>query len=152
MPTLDSLSAFQPLSSPCRSSDLSTDGSSIITTAFPKGSFLFYFIGFSGWWREQGQGGREETSSNKWHTSVAAALIWSKEKDAVWFLSFPGQIMEPNSGSMFPSSQEKKYCVKARVGNGNLFYCPVVSLFLQMTPVLSCCALISPSSYRVQLL
>lgn len=110
MPTLDSLSAFQPLSSPCRSSDLSTDGSSIITTAFPKGSFLFYFIGFSGWWRDQGQGGREETSSNKWHRSVAAALIWSKEKDAVWFLSFPGQIMEPNFGSMFPSSQEKKLC------------------------------------------
>lgn len=110
MRTLDSLSAFQPLSSLCRSSDLPTDGSSIITTAFPKGSFLFYFVGFSGWWRKQEQRGREEMSSNKWHRSVAAVLIWSKEKDAVWFLSFLGQIMEPHFGSMFPSSQEKKLC------------------------------------------
>lgn len=84
---------------------------------FPKGSFLFYFIGFSGWWRKQGQRVREEMISNKWHRSVAAVSIWSKEKDAVWFLSFLGQIMEPDFGSMFPFSQEKKSCIKARVGN-----------------------------------
>lgn len=90
MQTLDSFSAFQPLCSPCRSSDLSTDGNSIITTAYPKGSFLFYFIVFLGWWRKQGQRVREEMSSNKGHRSVAAVLIWSKEKDAVWwFLVFP---------------------------------------------------------------
>lgn len=76
---------------------------------FPKESFLFYFSGFLGWWRKQGQRVREEMSSDRWHRSVAAALIWSKEKDAVWwFLSFLGQIMEPNFGSMFPFSQEKK--------------------------------------------
>lgn len=49
-------------------------------------------------------------SSNKWHRSVAAVLIWSKEKDAVWFLSFLGQTMELNFGEMFPFFQEKKLC------------------------------------------
>ena len=62
MPTLDSLSAVQPLASPCRPLDFATDGSSVITAAFPKGSFLLYFIGFSGWGRKAGtekKGGNE---------------------------------------------------------------------------------------------
>lgn len=50
------------------------------------------------------EGGNE---FQQWHRSVAALLIWSEEKDAVWSLSFLGQIMEPNFGSMFPFFQEK---------------------------------------------
>lgn len=70
-------------------------------------------------------------SSNKWHRSVAAVSGWSQEKDAVWFLSFLGQITEPDFGSMFPFSQEKKKLCK---GQGRkwklLLYCSVVCLFL----------------------
>lgn len=85
------------------------------------------------------EGGNE---FQQWHRSVAALLIWSEEKDAVWSLSFPGQIMEPNFGSMFPFFQKKKKLYKGQGRKWKLFYFPVVYLFLQMTPVPSCCALI----------
>lgn len=64
------------------------------------------------------EGGNE---FQQWHRSVAALLIWSEEKHAVWSLSFLGQIMEPNFGSMFPFFQKKKSCIKAKVGNENYF-------------------------------